>query len=52
MAAMGQKEHLVPFEIIQGISDRNAQALWGDVYPAEPIPYYGFDDEIVAWRFN
>jgi len=52
MAAMSQKEQLVPFEIIQGIADRNAQALWGDVYPAEPIPYYGFDDEIVAWQFN
>lgn len=42
----------IPLKTIKEIADRNAQALWGDVFPAEPIPYYGFDDEIVAWRFN
>lgn len=42
----------IPFKTIKEIADRNAQALWGDVYVAEPIPYYGFDNEIVAWRFN
>jgi hypothetical protein len=42
----------IPFKAIREIADRNAQALWGDAYPAEPIPYYGFDDEIIAWRFN
>ncbi|MBE0640082.1 MAG: hypothetical protein IH598_16330, partial [Bacteroidales bacterium] len=47
-----QAYELIPFKTIKEIADRNAQALWGEVYPAEPIPYYGFDDEIVAWRFN
>jgi len=52
MVAFGQKGQQVPFGEIQNIANRNAQALWGDAYPAEPIPYYGFDDEIVAWQFN
>ncbi|NCA84912.1 MAG: T9SS type A sorting domain-containing protein [Clostridia bacterium] len=47
-----QTYEAVPFQTIKEIADRNAQALWGDFYPAEPIPYYGFDDEIIAWRFN
>jgi len=51
-AALGQTTPLVPFDEIRQIADRNAQALWGDVYSAEPIAYYGFDDEIVAWQFN
>jgi len=50
--ALGQKNQLIPFDEILAIANRNATALWGDVYPAEPIPYYGIDDEIVAWRFN
>jgi len=52
MVAFGQKGQQVPFGEIQNIANRNAQTLWGNVYPAEPIPYYGFDDEIVAWQFN
>ena len=52
MIVLGQKGQQVPFDEIQKIANRNAQALWGDVYPAEPIPYFGFDDEIVAWQFN
>ncbi|MDD3130415.1 MAG: carboxypeptidase regulatory-like domain-containing protein [Bacteroidales bacterium] len=47
-----QEWEQIPFKKIREIADRNAQALWGDVYPAEPIPYYGFDDELIAWRFN
>ncbi|MBE0661099.1 MAG: carboxypeptidase regulatory-like domain-containing protein [Bacteroidales bacterium] len=50
LTAQGYK--IVPVETIKEIAGRNAQALWGDVYPAEPIPYYGQDDEIVAWQFN
>ena len=50
--AIGQTPQMVAFDEIRQIADRNAQALWGDVHPSEPIPYYGFDDEIVAWRFN
>ncbi len=52
MVALGQKGQQVPFDEIQKIANRNAQALWGDASPDEPIPYYGFDDEIVAWQFN
>jgi hypothetical protein len=52
VAVLGQDYRIVPFEMIKGIADRNAASLWGDVYPADPIPYYGIDDEIVAWRFN
>ncbi|NCC72690.1 MAG: T9SS type A sorting domain-containing protein [Sphingobacteriia bacterium] len=47
-----QTYNVIPLETVKAIADRNAQALWGEVYPAEPIPYYGFDDEIIAWRFN
>jgi len=47
-----QSYKIVPFETIKQIADRNAQALWGEVFPAEPIAYYGQDDEIVAWQFN
>ncbi|MFU8842823.1 MAG: carboxypeptidase regulatory-like domain-containing protein [Bacteroidales bacterium] len=52
VAVLGQNYRLVPFETLKEIADRNAASLWGDVYPAEPIPYYGIDDKIVAWRFN
>lgn len=50
--ASAQTIETVPFNIIKKIADRNAQADWGDVYPSEPIPYYGLDEEIIAWRFN
>nr|NQU90241.1 hypothetical protein [Bacteroidota bacterium] len=50
--AVCQTYNMIPAKEIQEIAIRNAQALWGDVYPADPIPYYGQDDEIVAWRFN
>lgn len=37
----------------QKIADANAKVLWGDkLSSAEPIPYYGFDDKIIAWCFN
>jgi hypothetical protein len=52
LAVAAQDWELIPLETVKAIADRNAQALWGYVYSAEPIPYYGFDDEIVAWRFN
>jgi hypothetical protein len=42
----------IPLNVIREIADRNAQSLWGEVHPAIPIPYYGTDNEIIAWRFN
>ncbi len=50
--AMGQDYELIPIKEITKIANRNAEALWGDVYPAEPIPYYGKDNKIIAWQFN
>lgn len=35
------------------VADANAAALWGkNLSKAEPIPYYGPGDEIIAWQFN
>ena len=34
------------------IGNRNAAQMWGEVFPAEPIPYYGPDDEIIAYHLN
>jgi hypothetical protein len=45
-------EDSVPFEVIQRIALDNAASLWGDVYGTEAIPYYGLDDEIIAYMFN
>ena len=42
----------VPLEEIQKIANRNAEALWGNVSPGEPIAYYAPNDEIIAYRFN
>jgi len=39
-------------EKLREIAHRNAESLWGDVHPAEAIPYYSVDDEIVAYAFN
>lgn len=50
--ASAQSIETVPFTTIKIIADRNAESLWGEVYPAEPIPYFGLDEEIIAWRLN
>ena len=42
----------ISFEDVKGIADRNAKELWGAVDGAEAIPYYGPDDEIIAYHFN
>lgn len=34
------------------IGNRNAAQMWGTVYAAEPIPYYGPDEEIIAYHLN
>jgi len=46
-----QQRH-IPLADITRIANENAEILWGTVYPADPIPYYSVDGEIVAWRFN
>jgi len=45
-------EDTVPLGIIQKIASDNARSLWGDVYGTEAIPYYGLNDEIIAYIFN
>jgi|GEM_PF-1743644 len=47
-----QNIETVQYSLIERIADKNAHSHWGDVYPSDPIPYYGLDDEIIAWRFN
>jgi hypothetical protein len=48
-----KSQHIqIPFEEIKEIADRNAKALWGQAFPAEPIPYYSAQDEIIAYMFN
>jgi len=42
----------IPLEEIKEIADRNAKALWETAYPAEAIPYYSAQDEIIAYMFN
>ena len=42
----------IPLADITRIAHTNAEVLWGTVFPADPIPYYSVDGEIVAWRFN
>ena len=42
----------IPLSEITEIANRNANALWGNVYPDEPIPYYSAQDEIIAYMFN
>jgi hypothetical protein len=33
------------------LAARNAAAEWGNVFPMEPVPYYGADDDIIAYCF-
>ena len=37
---------------VQEIGDKLAAKQWGKVFPAEPIPYYGSDDTIIAYHLN
>ncbi len=52
VVALAQNYEQIPLSEITKIANRNAEALWGECFPAEPIPYYGQDDKIIAWRFN
>lgn len=47
-------QHLPPgLHQVRQIADQNARALWGsNLFGDEPSPYYGPDDQIIAWQFN
>jgi len=49
---LSAQQNQIPLETIKEIADRNAAALWGNVDPDDPIPYYSAQDEIIAYRFN
>ena len=42
----------VQFSTIQKTALANAKALWGQVYPDEPIVYYDLNDEVCAYMYN
>ncbi len=42
----------IPISEIREIALRNAEAYWGKVYAAEPIPYYDRQGSLVVWQFN
>ena len=42
----------IPLGDIQEIASRQAEAYWGKVYSAEPIPYYDRKGDLVVWQFN
>ena len=52
LTVSGQNYREVSLKEATEIANRNAKALWGDVDPAWPIPYYAMDGKLVAWRFN
>ncbi|MDZ4122271.1 MAG: hypothetical protein U1C33_07600, partial [Candidatus Cloacimonadaceae bacterium] len=33
------------------LASRKAAAEWGNVFPMEPVPYYGADDEVIAYCY-
>jgi hypothetical protein len=41
----------IPLQELKGFADQRAQSLWGNVYPSDPIPYYGYDDEVMGYMF-
>ena len=42
----------IPLSVAKEIADKNAEALWGTAYPDSPIPCFGPDGEVLAYRFN
>jgi len=48
---IGQYNPVSPDQV-KLIAIRNAQALWGEVYPADPLTYYGLDEQPMAYMFN
>ncbi len=51
-SVLAAEYEIVGLDKLQQIADRNAEFIWGNVSPAEAIPYYSTDEEIVAYRFN
>ena len=42
----------ITYHDVVDIADRYAKELWDDVSRTEPIPYYGPNEEIIAYHFN
>lgn len=42
----------VAIDLLKSVANKNAQSLWGDVYPSQLIPYYSSNDKIIAYRIN
>jgi hypothetical protein len=51
IALMAQDKNIA-FKDIKQIADHYAAEFWGDVHPDSPTPYYGPNDEIIAYQFN
>ena len=41
----------IPLRELQEFADKTAQQLWGNAYASDPIPYYGYDDEVMGYMF-
>ncbi|MDD4308816.1 MAG: choice-of-anchor D domain-containing protein [Candidatus Cloacimonetes bacterium] len=52
ISCLSATEVTVSLSDVIGIGNRNAAEMWGTVYAADPIPYYGPDDEIIAYHLN
>ncbi|MCX6270614.1 MAG: hypothetical protein NTU44_05230 [Bacteroidetes bacterium] len=50
--AFTQSSRQVPLSVLTALADNHAISFWGDARPADPIPYYSPDGQIVAWCFN
>ncbi len=51
LPVMGQVKKIT-FNDVKKIADHYANEFYGDVYPDTPTPYYGPNDEIIAYQFN
>ncbi|GEM_PF-1672829 len=53
LGALHAETRIVSLTDARRIADSNAAILWGgNLGSAEPIPYYGPDDKIIAYHFN
>jgi len=52
MSVLFAQNSQVSLSDVQEIGNKLAAKQWGKVFPAEPIPYYGPDDTIIAYHLN
>jgi hypothetical protein len=53
LGALHAETRIVSLTDARRIADSNAAILWGgNLGSAEPIPYYGPDDKVIAYHFN